>query len=165
MSGGDVSSWRNNSRLPVRTCHRRSGADAVHRSRCGPRQGRRWRRNARADRGVHHQLAVQSPTSIAAGQTVALRFNVKSAQAASNGDVYVVVQNAGGPDVRLDVRDLTFSSGETKAITVNYTARATDRIGTGPDAGSTPWSPHSLGDRLSGTIPVPRGRRQYCRTG
>jgi len=33
----------------------------------------------------------QSPTSIAAGQTVALRFNVKSAQAASNVDVYVVV--------------------------------------------------------------------------
>lgn len=72
----------------------------------------------------------QSPTSIAAGQTVALRFNVKSAQAASNVDVYVVVQNAGGTDVRLDVRDLTFGSGETKTITVNYKARATDRIGT-----------------------------------
>lgn len=72
----------------------------------------------------------QAPTSIAAGQTVALRFNVRSSQAASNVDVYVVVQHAGSADVRLDVRNLSFNAGETKAVTVNYMARATDRIGT-----------------------------------
>lgn len=72
----------------------------------------------------------QSPARIAAGQSVTLSFKVKSTQAASNVDAYFNIQHPGSPDVRIDVRNLTFKAGETKTISAIYTARATDRIGT-----------------------------------
>lgn len=72
----------------------------------------------------------QSPSSVAVGQVVTLSFRVTASAAAQNVDAYVRIMHSGTPDVRLDLRGLSFNAGETKTLSVRYTARSVDRDGT-----------------------------------
>lgn len=74
--------------------------------------------------------STSATANVAAGQTITFRFSVRSSKAATGVNAYVKVMHEGSPDIRLDIRNLTFAAGETKSLSASYVARSTDRVGT-----------------------------------